>query len=169
MTSPVQTVGNKWMTDRHPTKQRTAPMSIIHPALTAGIIHLVNLTLPHEAGKEKAKTNFLLIIHSLKQMSIAWVWALRAIRVLKMVSQRWLPESYAELIGQTLTDSSNQAVPLQSASPGSSSLPVMQEYDQSSDDLLQQSFDASWLESDLFQSELSFLNVDQWPDFSSNI
>ena len=76
-------------------------MSIIHPALIAGIIHLFNMTLPDPAVKTKAKKDSLTTIHSLQQMSIAWTWALRAIRLLRLVAKRWLPEEYLDLAGET--------------------------------------------------------------------
>lgn len=138
-------------------------MSIIHPALTAGIIHLLNLALPNQTVKEKAKIYFLYVIHSLQRMSIGWVWALRAIRVLKLVAHRWLPQEHADLFGHASVDVSNRETSTQKVSPGLASLPDVQDHDQSWDDLLQQAFDASWLEGTLFQSELSFSNLGQWP------
>lgn len=135
-------------------------MSIIHPALTAGIIHLVNLTLPDEAIKEKAKTYLLHVVRSLRQMSTAWVWALRAVRVLKLVAHRWLPAERADSIGRALTDVFHREVLEKQASPDFAPLPV-QDHGQSWDELLRESLDASWLEADLFRPELSFSNVDQ--------
>ena len=113
--------------------------------------------------KEKAKIYFLHVINSLKQMSIAWAWALRAVRVLKLVAHRWLPEEHAELIGHALGEVLHGETSKQQVSPDLPSLPDIQVDDQSWNDLLQQSFDASWLEADLFQPELSFSDLDQWP------
>ena len=52
------------------------------------------MTLPDPAMKTKAKKDFLVTIHALQHMSIAWKWALRAIGLLKLVAKRWLPEEY---------------------------------------------------------------------------
>ncbi|RAK77807.1 uncharacterized protein BO72DRAFT_96497 [Aspergillus fijiensis CBS 313.89] len=71
--------------------KRTATISVIHPCLTAGLIYLCNWTLPSPGVKTRVKKNFLYITHSLSQMSTAWVWALRAMRLLKLVARRWLP------------------------------------------------------------------------------
>ncbi|PYH79255.1 hypothetical protein BO82DRAFT_289237 [Aspergillus uvarum CBS 121591] len=82
---------------------RTATISIIHPCLTAGLIHLCNWTLPSPGVKTRAKKHFLYIMHGLYQMSTAWVWALRAIRLLKLVACRWLPsKEFAGLMANEL-------------------------------------------------------------------
>lgn len=137
-------------------------MSIIHPTLTAGIIHLVNLTLPNEAVKEKAKIYLLHVVRSLKQMSTAWVWALRAIRVLKLVARRWLPQERADSIGRALTDVFYGEAPEQQASPDLAPLPELRDNGQLWDELLRsQNLDASWLGADFSWPELSFFNLDQ--------
>ena len=58
------------------------------------------MTLPDPAMKTKAKKDFLVTIHALQHRSIAWKWALRAIR-LKLVAKRWLPEEYSDLASET--------------------------------------------------------------------
>ena len=107
-------------------------------------------------------------------MGIAWVWALRAIRLLRIVAHRWLPEEYPELVEYALADVSNGTaaeIPQQESSSSSkipSSPPNMPDHNQSWDDLVQEhTFDPLlWPEGDLFfQSGLSFFNLDRWPEF----
>ncbi|KAE8365648.1 fungal-specific transcription factor domain-containing protein [Aspergillus caelatus] len=143
---------------------RTATISIIHPALTAGIIHLVNLTLPYSALKEKSKIYFRHVIQALKQMSIAWVWALRAIRLLRVVAHHWLPGEYAELMEHALADVSMSANSMLQASSNTPPPLDMSDHNQSWDEIVQQTFDLSWPEGDLFQSGLSLFHLDQWPE-----
>lgn len=59
------------------------------------------MTLPDPAVNSKAKKDLLTTIHSLQHMSIAWTWALRAIRLLRLVAKRWLPEEYSDLASET--------------------------------------------------------------------
>lgn len=58
------------------------------------------MTLPDPAVKAKAKKDFLTTIHCLQHMSIAWTWALRAIRLLKLVAKRWLSEEFSDLMNE---------------------------------------------------------------------
>lgn len=45
--------------------KRTATISVIHPCLTAGLIHLCNWTLPSPGVNPRGKKHFLYIMHSL--------------------------------------------------------------------------------------------------------
>lgn len=98
-------------------------------------------------------------------MSIAWVWALRAIRLLRIVTRRWLPEEYTDLVEYALADVSNAAEAMPQPSSNIPSPPGIPGHTPSWDDLIQQTLDLSWPQGDLFQSGLSFFNLDQWPEF----
>lgn len=96
-------------------------------------------------------------------MSTAWVWALRAIRLLKVVAHRWLREEYADLMEHALADLSEPAESMQQVSPCPPSPPDVLDHNQVWNDLIQQSFDPSW-PGDLFPSGLSFFDLDRWPE-----
>ena len=96
-------------------------------------------------------------------MSIAWVWALRAIRLLRMVAYRWIPEEYADLMVHALGNFPREGSSMQQGPQELPSCPHMPD-SLSWDDLVQHMFDPSWPGGDLFRPELSFFDFDQWPD-----
>ncbi|RAH47305.1 Zn(II)2Cys6 transcription factor [Aspergillus brunneoviolaceus CBS 621.78] len=127
---------------------RTATISVIHPCLTAGLIHLCNWTLPSPGVKTRVKKHFLYIMHSLSQMSTAWVWALRAMRLLKLVARRWLPpEEFTSLMANELAYLSG-GIGAEDVVPVVQGLPDAVGYDPWAAPL--------WSEGDLVQSGLLF-------------
>ena len=106
------------------------------------------MTLPDPAVKTKAKKDFLTTIHSLQHMSIAWEWALRAIRLLKLVAKRWLPEEYSDL--------ASEMEPVVSGDNISTGIHGIPNYD-SWESILQDSEGE-----DVFQTELSLFDLDSW-------
>ena len=68
---------------------RRIPISAVHCAFTAAIIHLVDVTSPDGALRKKARRRLHTCITSLQEMSTAWAWSKRSILALKLLAREW--------------------------------------------------------------------------------
>lgn len=78
----------KPMLNLFPT-QRCMPISAVHPAFTAAIIHLLDLKTADPIRRRKAMRRFEICLKCLYEMNSNWEWSNRAIRAIQSLATQW--------------------------------------------------------------------------------
>ena len=68
--------------------QRNIPISAVHAAFTAGIVHLVDAKDPQNPNPNKSTNMLRLLVRSLYKMNIAWFWCNRSIMVIESLAEQ---------------------------------------------------------------------------------
>jgi hypothetical protein len=69
--------------------QRYIPISAVHAAFTAGLVHLVDMKDPHNSNSKKSSDMLRLLVNSLYKMNLAWFWCNRSIMVIESLAEHW--------------------------------------------------------------------------------
>ncbi|KIW19927.1 hypothetical protein PV08_00502 [Exophiala spinifera] len=77
---------------------RCMPISAVHPAFTAAIIHLLDLKTADLVGRRKAMRRFEVCLRSLYEMNSNWDWANRAIRATQSLATQWQVDIWASSV-----------------------------------------------------------------------
>ncbi|KAK4948021.1 hypothetical protein LTR10_013075 [Elasticomyces elasticus] len=65
------------------------PISAVHPAFTAAIIHLLDLKTADPIGRRRAMRRFEICLRALYEMNTNWDWANRCIRAIQSLATQW--------------------------------------------------------------------------------
>lgn len=65
------------------------PISAVHPAFTAAIIHLLDLKTSDPIRRRKAMRRFEVCLKCLYEMNSNWEWANRSIRAIQSLATQW--------------------------------------------------------------------------------
>ncbi|KAL3419467.1 nitrogen assimilation transcription factor nit-4 [Phlyctema vagabunda] len=68
---------------------RNIPISAVHPAFTAAVIHLGDLKSVANPSQSKIMPKLQILVKSLYDMNIAWSWSNRSIRGLEALAKEW--------------------------------------------------------------------------------
>ncbi|KEQ83528.1 hypothetical protein M438DRAFT_346475 [Aureobasidium pullulans EXF-150] len=68
---------------------RCIPISAVHAAFTAGLVHLVDAKDPGNPNPSKSLNMLRLLVSSLYKMNIAWFWCNRSIMVIESLTEQW--------------------------------------------------------------------------------
>ncbi|EXJ93637.1 hypothetical protein A1O1_02029 [Capronia coronata CBS 617.96] len=82
-------IANIYRIFRENYTNRCVPISAVHPAFTAAIIHLLDVKTCSPVGRNKARRRLDICLTSLHEMNINWDWANRAIRAIRSLAAQW--------------------------------------------------------------------------------
>ncbi|KAF5239067.1 hypothetical protein FAUST_5161 [Fusarium austroamericanum] len=82
------------------------PISAVHPAFTASIIHLLHIKSSGDIGRTEAMRCLSICIVSLYEMNVSWNWANRSIRAVQSLAAEWEIDIWAHGLAQEITEES---------------------------------------------------------------
>ncbi|KAF4340293.1 pathway-specific regulatory nit-4 [Fusarium beomiforme] len=87
---------------------RNVPVSAVHPAFTAAIIHLLHIKTTGNSGRTEAMRCLYVCIKSLYEMNVNWNWANRSIRAILSLATEWEIDIWAHGLGQEISEESRK-------------------------------------------------------------
>ncbi|RDW87945.1 hypothetical protein BP5796_03639 [Coleophoma crateriformis] len=68
---------------------RRIPISAVHPAYTAAVIHMADIKNAKDITRSKTMKQLQVLVKSLYDMNIAWSWSNRSIRAMETLAKEW--------------------------------------------------------------------------------
>ncbi|KAF4964264.1 hypothetical protein FSARC_7818 [Fusarium sarcochroum] len=84
------------------------PISAVHPAFTAAIIHLLHIKSSGHSGRSEAMRCLCICVKSLYEMNVNWNWANRSIRAVLSLAAEWDIDIWAHGLAQEISDESRR-------------------------------------------------------------
>ncbi|EXL96025.1 fungal-specific transcription factor domain-containing protein [Fusarium oxysporum II5] len=87
---------------------RCMPVSAVHPAFTAAIIHLLHIKSTGNNGRSEAMRCLYICVKSLYEMNVNWNWANRSIRAILSLAREWDIDIWAHGLAQEINEESRR-------------------------------------------------------------
>ncbi|KAF5711727.1 Nit-4-like protein [Fusarium globosum] len=87
---------------------RNMPVSGVHPAFTAAIIHLLHIKSTGNYGRSEAMRCLYICVKSLYEMNVNWNWANRSIRAILSLAREWEIDIWAHGLAQEINEESRR-------------------------------------------------------------
>ncbi|KAF5560755.1 pathway-specific regulatory nit-4 [Fusarium phyllophilum] len=87
---------------------RNIPVSAVHPAFTAAIIHLLHIKSTGNSGRSEAMRCLYICVKSLYEMNVNWNCANRSIRAILSLAREWEIDIWAHGLAQEINEESRR-------------------------------------------------------------
>ncbi|KAF5690916.1 pathway-specific regulatory nit-4 [Fusarium circinatum] len=87
---------------------RNIPVSAVHPAFTAAIIHLLHIKSSGNNGRSEVMRCLYICVKSLYEMNVNWNWANRSIRAILSLAREWDIDIWAHGLAQEINEESRR-------------------------------------------------------------